>query len=381
MKFLIIAGEESGEIYGAALIREIKRLLPEAQFSGIGGDRMAAEGFHINHHCSEMASIGVVHMLKKISFFLGALGEIRARIKQKEYDAVILIDYPDFNLRVAREAFASNVPVFYYVCPQFWAWRRYRVRSVRKWVDTMMVVLPFEEGFYKQRGVNARFIGHPLLDVLDLDVNREELKKTLLPEKSDTLIGLLPGSRKNEVNEMLGRLLETADIIHSAKPNAGFVIPAASHVPMEPVREAVGSRDYIKLLKTRSHDVMAASDFLITKSGTSTLEAAIFGAPMIIVYGSSFFSYWLAKLLVHVKYAGLPNLIAGKEIAPEFFQSDFEPSRVAAAALDFINNPDKLQKARNDMRDIRRKLGERGAAARAAKIIIQRLATLGVKGG
>ena len=283
MKFLIIAGEESGEIYGATLIREIKRLLPDARFSGIGGDRMAAEGFHIHHHCSEMASIGLVHMLKKISFFLGALGEMRARIRQKEYDAVILIDYPDFNLRVAKEAFLAKVPVFYYVCPQFWAWRLYRVRSVRKWVDTMMVVLPFEEEFYRQRGVSARFIGHPLLDAMNLDVNKEELKKTLLPEKSDTLIGLLPGSRKNEVNEMLGRFLETADVIHSARPNVGFAIPVASHVPMEPVREAVGSRDYVRLLKAGSHDVMAASDLLITKSGTSTLEAAIFGSPMIIV--------------------------------------------------------------------------------------------------
>ena len=381
MKFLIVAGEESGEIYGAHLIREIKKILPDAQFSGIGGDRMAAEGFHVNHHCSEMASIGLVHMLKKIAFFLGVLGEIRARIKQKEYDAVILIDYPDFNLRVAKEAFASKVPVFYYVCPQFWAWRRYRVRSVKKWIDTMMVILPFEEEFYKKRGVNARFIGHPLLDEMDLDVNKTELRKTLLPEKPDRLIGLLPGSRKNEVNEMLGRFLETADIIHAAKPNITFAIPVASHVPMEPLREAVGQRDYIKLLEGSSHKLMAASDMLITKSGTSTLEAAIFGTPMIIVYSSSFVSYWLVRLLVQVKYAGLPNLIAGKEIAPEFIQSDFEPYKVAATALDFMENTDRMQKARDDMQEVRKKLGEKGAVLRAAKIITQRLRALKVTGG
>ena len=381
MKFLIIAGEVSGEVYGAHLIREIKKILPDAQFSGIGGDRMAAEGFHIHHHCSEMASIGLVHMLKKISFFLGVLGEIRARIKLKEYDAVILIDYPDFNLRVAKEAFASKVPVFYYVCPQFWAWRRYRVRAVKKWVDTMMVVLPFEEEFYKKRGVNAQFIGHPLLDEMDLDVDREGLKKTLLPEKSDTLIGLLPGSRKNEVSEMLGRFLETADIIHAAKPNVGFAIPVASHVPMGPVREAVGQRGYIKLLEGSSHKLMAASDLLITKSGTSTLEAALFGTPMIIVYSSSFVSFLLVRLLVQVKYAGLPNLVAEKEIAPEFIQSDFEPSKVAEAALDFLKNPDKLQKARDDMQEVRKKLGEKGAVSRAAKIITQRLTALGITKG
>lgn len=381
MKFLIVAGEESGEIYGARLIREIKHLLPEAQFSGIGGDRMAAEGFRILHHCSEMASIGIVNLMKNIFFFLGALGEVRERVRQKEYDAVILIDYPDFNLRVAKEAYASGVPVFYYVCPQFWAWRRYRIRSVKTWVDTMMVVLPFEEEFYKKLGVNARFIGHPMLDEMELLKTSPEFKRELLPEKSDRLIGLLPGSRTNEVNAMLDPLLKTADIIHSARPSTGFVIPVAPHIPTGVVSEAVGDRDYIKLLRGDSHRVMAASDLLITKSGTSALEAAITGTPTIIVYLSSPVSYWLARLLVSTKYVGLPNLIAGREIAPEFLQSNFQPDKVAAVALEFLNDSGKLEKARNEMLGVRQKLGEKGAPKRAAKIIMERLSALGVIGG
>ena len=381
MKFLIVAGEESGEIYGARLIRELKRFLPDAEFAGVGGDRMAAEGFRILYHCAEMASIGVVQMLQKIFFLLGALNDIRERVGRREYDAVILIDYPDFNLRVAKAASVAGVPVFYYVCPQFWAWRRYRVRSVAKWVDTMMVILPFEEEFYKDRQVNALFIGHPMLDEMKPRGSSSEQKAKMLTQNSDTLIGLLPGSRTSEVSAMLPRLLETADTVHAAIPATSFVIALAPHIPRGPVTEAVGSRDFIKVLQGQSHSIMEASDLLITKSGTSTLEAAIIGTPMIIVYRVSFFSYWVAKLLSDMKYVGLPNLIAGREIAPEYLQHGFRPERVAAAALDFLKNPDKTQKARTDMLEVRIKLGEHGAPARAAKIITDRLTTLGITGG
>lgn len=381
MKILIVAGEESGEIYGARLIRELRRFLPDAEFSGVGGDRMAAEGFRILYHCAEMASIGVVQMLGKIFFLLGALNDVRERVGRREYDAVILIDYPDFNLRVARAASDAGVPVFYYVCPQFWAWRRYRINSVRRWVDTMMVILPFEEEFYKDRNVNALFIGHPMLDEMKLRENSPGIKAKLLTQNSDTLIGLLPGSRTSEVNAMLPRLLETADIIHADTPATGFVIALAPHIPPGPVKEAVGGRDFIKVVQGESHSVMEASDLLITKSGTSTLEAAIIGTPMIIVYRASFFSYWVARLLSSVEHVGLPNLIAGREIAPEYLQHGFRPEQVAAAALDFLKNPDKTQKARNDMLEVRQKLGEHGASARAAKIITDRLTALGITGG
>ena len=378
---MIIAGEESGEIYGARLIRELRRFLPDAEFSGVGGDRMAAERFRILYHCSEMASIGVVQMMQKIFFLLGALNDIRERVGRREYDAVILIDYPDFNLRVAKAASDAGVPVFYYVCPQFWAWRRYRIRSVRRWVDTMMVILPFEEEFYKERNVNALFIGHPMLDEMTVRESTPGIKAKFLTQNSDTLIGLLPGSRTSEVSGMLSRLLETADIIHADIPSTGFVIALAPHIPPEPVKEAVGGRDFVKVVQGESHSIMEASDLLITKSGTSTLEAAIIGTPMIIVYRVSFFSYWLARLLSHVDRVGLPNLIAGREIAPEYLQHGFRPERVAAAALELLKDTAKMDKARKGMLEVRQKLGEQGAPARAAKIITDRLSTRGITTG
>ncbi len=373
MRFLIVAGEESGEIYGARLMREIKAVMPDAEFHGVGGDRMVAEGLRIIQHCKDMASIGVVQMLEKIGYFLGVLNDMRARVKRRDYDAIILIDYPDFNLRVARAGHDAGVPVFYYVCPQFWAWRRYRIRAVKKWVDTMLVILPFEEAFYKERGIDARFVGHPMLDEIDFTKDRAALKREFLPSGCATLAGMMPGSRNSEVSYNLPALLETADIIKRERPDTGFVLPVANHMPDEKIREAVRQRLHVKIVKGRSHDVMAACDLLITKSGTSTLEAAIFGAPMIIVYRSSWLNYWLAKPLVHVEYAGLPNLIAGREIAKEFFQMRFVPAVVAAEAVSLLSSPERLREKRAEMDAVRRQLGETGAAKRAAAIIASRL--------
>ena len=373
MRFLIIAGEESGEIYGARLMREIKAVMPDAEFHGVGGDRMVSEGLHLIQHCKDMASIGVVQLLERIGYFLGVLLDMRARVKRHEFDAIILIDYPDFNLRIARAGHAAGVPVFYYVCPQFWAWRRYRIRAVKKWVDAMLVILPFEEAFYKERGIDARFIGHPMLDEIDLAKDRAALKREFLPPGCAMLVGMMPGSRKSEVGYNLPALLETADIIKRERPDAGFILPVANHMSDAKIREAVGERAYVKIVKGRSHDVMAACDLLITKSGTSTLEAAIFGAPMVIVYRSSAINYWLAKLLVHVEYAGLPNLIAGREVAKEFFQSRFVPATVAAEVVGLLASPERLREKRDEMEAIRRQLGETGAAKRAAAMIASRL--------
>ncbi len=373
MRFLIIAGEESGEIYGARLMRELRLLIPGAEFHGVGGERMAAEGLRLIQHCRDMASIGVVQMLEKLSFFLDVLKDMRARIARREYDAIILIDYPDFNLRIAKAGHAAGIPVFYYVCPQFWAWRRYRIASVKKWVDAMLVIFPFEEEFYRKRGINARFVGHPMMDEVDLGKDRIALKKEFLPRQCDTLVGILPGSRNSEVKSILMPLLEAADLIHKERPGTGFVLPVASHIAETRIRGAVGNRPYVHIVKGRSHDVMAASDLLITKSGTSTLEGAIYEAPMVIVYRSSFASYWLAKLLVHVKYAGLPNLIAGREVAKEYLQHAFTPAAVAGEALGLLGSPERMASAKAAMASVHAKLGSAGAAARAAGIIADKL--------
>lgn len=374
MRFLIVAGEESGEIYGARLMRELKAAVPGASFAGIGGDRMAAEGLRVIRHCREMASIGLVQMLEKIGFFVGVLNGLRGSIRAGEYDAVILIDYPDFNLRVARAAHKAGVPVFYYACPQFWAWRSYRIGAVKKWVDAMFVLFPFEEKLYRGTGMEAHFLGHPMLDeIASPGRERSALRAELLTPGCSTLVGLMPGSRNSEVEKMLPPLLATADLIGGEMPEVSFVIPAAGHISPAGIRAAVGGRRKVKVLEGRSHDVMAACDYLITKSGTSTIEAAMFGAPMSIVYRTNVLNYLLAKSLAHVKYAGLPNLVAGREVAREFLQGDFVPSAVARHVADTLMDPARLERTRADMAEVRRQLGAPGAAMRASEMIAEML--------
>ena len=382
-RFLIVAGEVSGEIYGARLMREIRELHPAASFTGIGGDKMRREGLDVLYHCRDMAAMGVVEMLGKARFFTNVIHDLRQKIKSGGFDAVILIDYPGFNLRMARAAWESGVPVFYYVLPQIWAWRRYRMRSMKKWVDTAVAALPFEPEFYAGYGMIAHFVGHPMLDELGAPSDVAALKMELLPPGCDGLVGLMPGSRAGEVRNMLGPLVETADLIRAQMPRIGFAIPAAPNIDVDFIKRTVGGRDFMRVVTDGSHRVIAASDLVIAKSGTSALEAALFGTPAVVVYRSSHVSYWLARALAKVKYSALPNIIAAKEVAREFHQADFTPEKVARHSLELLADPERMAGARAEMGGVRQKLGDRGAAKRAASIIVNRLLGLkpALKGG
>ena len=373
MRYFIIAAEESAEIYGARLVKEIKKKDDYATFEGIGGDRMQKEGVKLMYQAHELALIGVVDIFKKIFFVRRVLGEIKARLKKGEIDAIILLDAPELNFRVGKFAHSVGIPVFYYVCPQLWAWRSYRAKSLRKWVDTALVIFPFEEEFYKEYGVRTKFVGHPMLDEITPDVNRETLRADLMHSNTKKLIGLMPGSRMSEVRAILDPLIEVADLIRAKRPDVSFVIPVAPHMPQAEILASVGPRDFIKVIKGGSHKVMAANDFLITKSGTSTLEAAIIGTPMIIVYKTASLSYIIPRLMANVRFAGLPNLIADREIAIEYLQRDFKPEYVAETALELLGNQLTLEKKRHEMEEVKKSLGEPGAGERAAEYIIERV--------
>lgn len=376
MRYFIIAAEESAEIYGARLVKEIKAKDDYATFEGIGGNRMQKEGVKVLYKAHELALIGIVDIFKKIFFLRRVLGEIKARLKKGEIDVVILLDAPELNFRVGKFAHSVGIPVFYYVCPQLWAWRSYRANSLRKWVDTMLVIFPFEEEFYKEYGVNSKFVGHPMLDEIKPDPNREALRADLMHRHTKKLIGLLPGSRMSEVRAILGLLIEAADLIRAKRPDVSFVIPVAPHMPEAEILATVGPRDFIKVIKGGSHKVMAASDFVITKSGTSTLEAAIIGSPMIIVYKTASLSYIIPRLMANVRFAGLPNLIADREIAIEYLQRDFKPEYVAETSLELLANQLTLEMKRKEIADVKKSLGEPGAAERAAEYIIKRVKEL-----
>jgi lipid-A-disaccharide synthase len=286
---------------------------------------------------------------------------------------------------VARTAKKRGIPVFYYVSPQVWAWRKGRMKTIKRYVDKMMVILPFEKEFYKREGVDVEFVGHPLLEVIPpllQGVGREEICRELGVDDRELIIGILPGSRKREIAYMLPTLLEASSIIRERYPSAQFLLPLSQSIEEDYLKNFITSEySYINVVKGKNYDVMKVSDLLITKSGTSTLEAAIIGIPMIIIYKSSMISYYLAKSLVNVSYAGLPNLLAGKEVAPELLQFKAKAKNIAEKVLSLleekscnekgINNG--LSQMRDELKHIKYSLGEPGASRRAATTIIEYL--------
>jgi len=369
-KVMVIAGEESGDVYAGRLISHLSGMIEGFEAEGIGGRKMREAGGKTFYDIAQMSSVGVASMLGRIGFFLNVLREMKEKISSGEYEALIIVDYPDFNMRMAEAADKAGIPVFYYVCPQFWAWRRYRINSAKRWVDMMLVVFPFEEEFYKGWGVNAKFLGHPILDELDeTGLDKEALRREFGAQPGQTLLGILPGSRHGEVSRMFPMMLDAVKIIRATKP-VKIVAACADSVDLEMMKkmaQAVGGDPVI--VKGRTWEVMNACDFLLCKSGTSTLQAAIAGTPMVIVYKSDIVSYLLAKTLAHVKWAGIPNLVAGREIVPEIIQTKANAQNIAAAALPYLTEASKRAEMKGELVKIRASLGERGAPARAAAAI------------
>jgi lipid-A-disaccharide synthase len=375
-KVLVVAGEDSGDMYMGRLIGHLSGLLEGASFEGIGGPRMREAGVTTLYDITDMASVGLASAMAKMGVFISALRDLKSKIASGEYDAVILADYPDFNLRIARAADAAGIPLFYYVAPQFWAWRRGRVKVVRECVDMMFVVFPFEEEFYKVRGVNAQFLGHPILDELDFSVDRGAIRAELGLRPNELLLGLLPGSRRGEVARMYPDMLSAVRIIRANKP-VKVVTMCADSMDEDFLRElAADIGEEPLIVKGRTWEVMNACDLLLCKSGTSTLQAALAGTPMVVVYKADSFSYMLAKVLSRVKWASIPNLLARREIAPELIQWKATPQSVASAAIPYLTDPARREEMRRELLKLRPGLGERGASHRAATAIVEFLKKL-----
>lgn len=369
-KILLVAGEESGDLYAGRMCAHLFGTIGGLKIEGIGGPRMRAAGGRTFYDISEMSSVGVVSMLGRLRFFLGVLSELKTKIEAGEYDAVILIDYPDFNMRIAKAADKGGLPVFYYVCPQFWAWRRYRLWAVKKYIDLMLVVFPFEEEFYAKKRINARFIGHPILDELEPARDKEGLRESLGVGPDRVLLGLMPGSRAGEVSRMLPLMLSAVKIIRAHKA-VNLVIGCADSIDPDILRKYLDeSGEEAVIFENGSWEMMNACDYLICKSGTSTLQALLANTPMQIVYRSDSFSYFLARSLTHVKWAGLPNLLAKREIVPELIQGSMTPQNMANTALPYLTNPGLREAMRAELAQVSASFSERGASARAAQSII-----------
>jgi lipid-A-disaccharide synthase len=371
-KVLIVAGESSGDLYGAQLVESMASLAPQVQFYGIGGIEMERRGVNLLFSSSELAVVGLTEVLEKIGHIWRAWKALKRFIVDQRPHLAVLIDYPGFNLRLARFLKDNAVPVLYYVSPQVWAWHSGRIKKISKWVDKMAVILPFEVSIYQQAGVDVEFVGHPLIDILDADLSRDEARRQLRVPPDALLIGLLPGSREREVRALLPPLVGAAKILSREFPSCRFMLPLASTVRKDLAQGCIaGSHLSLEMVEGRTFVVMKAADLLLVVSGTATLEGAIAGVPMVIIYRLSSVSYLIGRLLVKVKCIGLANIVVGRKVVPELIQGKVTPQRIAHEAEKILRDPATREHIQAEFKLVKEKLGERGVSDRVARIALQ----------
>ena len=373
-KVMIVAGEASGDLHGGNLVREMHRIDPNIIFSGVGGERMRTEGVKLLANAADMAVVGLTEVFLKLRTILGVMHRLKASLTKDRPDLVILIDYPDFNLSLARAARRRGIKVLYYISPQVWAWRKGRIETIRKSVDRMAVILPFEENFYREAGVDVTFVGHPLLDEVKTKYPRTEaLKRFGLKDEAIT-VGILPGSRHSEVARLLPVMLGACRILTDKLSPLQFVLPLAGTLDPHFVRDILRQFPVkVNVIRDDIYDVIAVSDAAIVASGTATLETALLETPMVVAYKVSALSYAIGRRFIRVDHISLANIIAGRTVVPELIQDDANPERIAAEVKELIIKQAKAWEMKVALAEIRSKLGTPGASLRTARIACEML--------
>jgi lipid-A-disaccharide synthase len=367
----MVAGEASGDLHGATLARALTTLAPGLRLAGMGGARMADAGVRLVRRAERVTVVGGTEALGRLPALWTAFRALSRQLRYRRPDVLVLIDFPEFNLRLARTARRRGVPVVYFVAPQLWAWRRGRVRAMARDVSRVLAIFPFEVGLYQEAGVPVEFVGHPVLDVLPA-LDRDTARSGLV-RQGETLVGLLPGSRDAEVRRHLPVLLGAASRIATRRAGARFALPVASTITVAGVETAVRAAGLpVQVLPGEAYRVMAAADLLLVSSGTATLEAACYGTPMVVLYRLSAVSHALARALVRgVSHISLPNIVAGREVVPELIQRRATPDAVAGAALGLLEDGAARAAQRAALLEVRVRLGEAGAGLRAARAVLR----------
>ena len=369
-RILIVTGEASGDLHGANLAQALRHLAPDVEILGIGGSKMKAAGVNMirgieRHDVVGLIGLAQLRAVLRTYMFLGRY------LRRTTLDAVVFIDYPGFNLRMARVAAKAGHCVIYYIAPQIWAWHPGRINLIARVVRRMIVILPFEEELYREAGVACSFVGHPLLDVVAPTYDRAELRKRFEVDASGPVVGLLPGSREGEVRALLPVMLEAAARLRQGRPDVQFVVAQAASVADALIEGPVtASGVNVRIARDQSSEVMAASDVLLVASGTATLQAAVIGTPMVITYKAPWLSYWIGRCVVRVKWLGLVNIVAGRSIVPELIQQEATSQRLVEEADRLLSDHDLYHRMCADLRSVRASLGESGASRRAAEVVL-----------
>jgi lipid-A-disaccharide synthase len=380
-KIFIVAGEASGDLHGADLTRALLTLDPEVTLMGMGGERMRRAGVKLLVDAGKLAAVGLTEGVSRLAELGRAFRRIRNALAAEHPRLLILIDFPEFNFWLARSARRIGIPILYYISPQVWAWRRGRIKTLKRLVKKMLVIFPFEEVLYREAGVPVTFVGHPMLDRLQDVPTRDEARRQLECGPSDVIVGLLPGSREGEVRHHLPVLKEAVSQIAQDQPEVRFLLAVADSLPPNLVETLLqGGHSGIRPVRGLTYHVMRAADLLITASGTATLEAGLLGTPMVIIYRVSRLTWWVGRLLVDVPSIGMVNLVAGGRVVPELLQWDFTPERVAQSALELLHSPEALGVIRGKLEDVRERLGEEGASLRAAQEVLKTLHEVEARG-
>ncbi|HVP36950.1 MAG TPA: lipid-A-disaccharide synthase [Terriglobales bacterium] len=373
-KVLIIAGEPSGDLHGAGLVKELKRINPGIEYYGVGGSKLKQEGMNLLFGIEKLSFMGFYEVLKNLKVIRELKRTLLDFVNRDKPDLVILIDYPGFNLLFAREIKKRKIRILYYISPQVWAWGKKRIQTIKELVDRMIVFFSFEEKLYKDAGVKVSFIGHPLLDLVKPSLPKEEFRKRVQLTDRERLIGLLPGSRMQEIEKILPVMTKSCLILKNSFPDLKIAVGVAPNIDRIRLQVLLKKTDLEVIIpEDLTYDLMSYSDLLLATSGTATLESAISGTPLIVLYKTSLFTYLLAKNLVKIPDIGMVNIVAGKRIVPEFIQSEAKPERIAREMERILTDRIEYERIKNDLTEVKDKLGEKGAYQRSAQIVNQML--------
>lgn len=370
-KILISAGEASGDIHAAALTAALKQIDSSVEVFGMGGDALRAAGGEVLFDIKDHGVMGFVEVIKKLPDLFKLRSDFARVMDERKPDCLVVVDYPGFNMKLAKVAHDKGIPVVSYIAPSAWAWNKGRAKNVAKIVDKVACIFPFEYDVYEEAGAPVEFVGHPLLDIVHPTMERAEAEAWAGKEAGHPLVLLMPGSRLMEIEKMLPTLLEGAKLLKKQLPEVQFAMPRAGTIPLELLQSKIKASGLeIKITEGHNYDLFSVADLALATSGTVTLEAALCGLPSIIVYRTSALNAFIARRVINIPNIGLPNIVAGRQILPELLQEDFTPANVAKTAVELLA-PERRPQLEADLAFMKARLGEPGAVKRVAQLILR----------
>ncbi|MCD6505109.1 lipid-A-disaccharide synthase [Candidatus Poribacteria bacterium] len=368
MKLMVSAGEVSGDLHASRVLKELRIRRPDVEIFGMGGEFLRNAGCELLYDVTRSSVMGIGEVISAVPHFLKLLSRLKSALRDRKPDLLMLVDFPDFNIRLATHAHKLGIPILYYIPPKAWAWRAGRARKLAGMVDLIASIFPFEAEFYRRAGAKVVFVGHPILDIAHSGLSKAEARRKFGLNVESFVVGLMPGSRRKEVERLYPIMYQTVLIISDRIPDTEYILPLAPSIPEDMIEPQF---DGLKLVRDDVYDVMRACDLLIVASGTATLEGTCMLTPMIIIYKVSLSTWIVAKSLVRIKNSGLPNIIAGGEIVPEYLQWQVTPQRIARKAIGILTDRCQRRKQVESLRKVRSSLGSPGASSRVAELICE----------